>query len=350
MSNKKELTYKSKGGTSRKRYATKTRMEKVSEKNLKEYQRYLKTSIVKNRDVASTTYKVYESNFNIFLCYIMEHWENFDILDEEFLEDNMIDVMEDYVVFLQEELGNNKKTINNKIAAVSSFYMWAAKRRKIKSHPFENKLDRMKNANDEKIIAEYFLSLEEIEEINAELSLVDEVGATDYDKQDQIMWHVAYDSACRIGALKGLTISNLDLENNRFVAVREKRGKIVSIPFTDETKALLAQFIEKRNELGVDCDDLFYVKLKDQWRGMSKQSIYNRVVKMGHIVGIGDFRPHCIRKSRINQVAKHDINLAKTLANHESLDTTSRFYTEKKDQSETLDSIIALEKKGSEKE
>ena len=349
MSEEKELTYKSKATRKRVRYATKARLEQINPDNVKEYQRYLKTSIVKNRDVAKTTYKVYESNFNIFLCFIMERWDNFDILDEEFLDENMIDVMEDYIVFLQEELGNNKKTINNKIAAVSSFYMWAAKRRKIKSHPFENKLDRMKGANDEKIIAEYFLSLEEIEEIGQELSLVDEEGATDYDKQDQIMWHIAYDSACRIGALKGLKISNLDLEGNRFVGVREKRGKIVSVPFTDETRALLEQFVEYREAKGVDCDELFFVQLGGEWKGMSTQSIYNRVVKIGHIVGLGDFRPHCIRKSRINQVAKFDINLAKTLANHESLDTTSRFYTEKKDQSETLDSIIELERKGSKK-
>lgn len=349
MSDNKELTFKSKGSKTRIRYATKARMAKVNEVNKKEYQRYLKSSIVKNKDVAKTTYKVYESNFNIFLCFVMEQWDNFDILDEEFLEENMIDVMEDYIIFLQDELGNNKKTINNKIAAVSSFYMWAAKRRKIKAHPFSEKLDRMKNAQDEKIIAEYFLTPEQIEEITLELSLVDESGA-EYDKQDQIMWHVAFDSACRIGALIGLKVTNLELESKRFVGIREKRGKIVSVPFTEPTRVLLEEYLEVRKELGVDCEELFYVRSGDTWKGMSKQSIYNRIVKMGYIVGLGDFRPHCIRKSRLNQVAKKDINLAKTLANHESLDTTSRFYTEKQDQSEVLDSITMLEASGDKKE
>lgn len=340
----KELSYKSK---TRKRvvYATKARMAKVNPKNIREYQRYLKSNVVKNRDVANTTYKVYESNFNIFLCYIMEEWDNFYVLDQDILNEEMIDIMESYIAFAQDELGNNKKTINNKIAAVSSFYMWAAKRRKIQSHPFEGKLDRMKNANEEKIIAEYFLKDYEVEEIVERLSEVDE-GDREYDKQDQIMWHIAYDSACRIGALSGLGLDNLDLENNRFTGIREKRGKIVSVPFTNETGELIRQFLEQREALGVDCNELFYVRHENAWKGMSKQSIYNRVVKIGHIVGLGDFRPHCIRKTRLNNVAKFDINLAKTLGNHESLDTTSKFYTEEADQTDTLNNIIALEKKG----
>lgn len=341
---KEKLKFKTAGRAKIVKYATKERIAKINPDNEKVYKSYLNTSIMKNRDVEDTTYRVYRSNFNIFMCYIAEHWDNFFLLDEEFVNDNMIDVMESYMAFLQEELGNNKKTINNKIAAVSSFYLWAAKRRKIKTNPLgEGKLDRMKNALDEKVIAEYFLSPEEVTEITNELSMVD-TGFVDYDKQDQIMWHIAYDSACRLGALAGLTLSKLDLATNRFVNIREKRGKIVSVPFTPDTKKLIEEFLEQRKILGIECDELFYAKKDGVWQGMSKQSISRRIKKMGYIIGIGDFRPHCIRKTRLNQVAKHDINKAKALANHESLDTTSRFYTEKEDQADVLESIMMLEK------
>lgn len=344
MTEEKELKFQKQGRAKAVRYATKARMAKVNPKNLSIYKQYLKTSIVKNKDVKETTYKVYQSCFNIFLAYIMEEWENFYILDEAFLEENMIDVMESFMSFLQDELGNGKKAINTKISAVSSFYIWAVKRRKLKAHPFADRLDRMKNAQDEKIIAEYFLTKEQVEEIEAELALVDDEDYKEYDKQDQLMWHIAFDSACRIGALARLTVSTLDLEHRRFCDIREKRGKIVSVPFTPETLELIKQFIEVRKELGVDCDEFFYVNGQNGWHGMSKQSISKRVKKIGHILGIGDFRPHCIRKTRLNMVAKYDINKAKALANHESLDTTSRFYTEKEDQSDVLESIMELEK------
>lgn len=347
MSEKEEKTYKTQGKGRAKtvRYATKARLAKVNPDNIKVYEQYIRSSTVRNRDVANTTYKVYRSYFNIFLCFIMEEHGNFDILDEDILENDMIDIMEDFISFLQSELGNNKKSINTKLSAVSSFYGWAVKRRKIKSHPFDGRLERMKNAQEEKIISEYFLTREEVEEINDTLANVESPTAQ-YDKIDQLLWHISYDSACRIGALTGLKISNLELDKRRFVNVREKRGKIVNIPFTPETGEMIKEFLEQRKILGIDCDDLFYVTRGDKWQGMSKQSIYNRIRNMGHIIGIGDFRPHCIRKTRLNMVAKLDINKAKTLANHDSLDTTSRFYTQKEDETDTLDSIMEMERQG----
>ncbi|UDM72729.1 tyrosine-type recombinase/integrase [Vagococcus fluvialis] len=344
-----ELKFDTKGRAKTVRYATAERKAKISEKNKRAYAQYLRTSKIKNEDVTNTTYKVYESYFNIFLCYIAENWDNFDILDEEYLEDNMIDVMEEYMIFLKEELNNAKKSINTKISAVSSFYVWAAKRRKIKAHPFDGRLERMKGAQDEKIIAEYFLTDEQVKEVVTELSLVDEEeGLSDYDKMDQLIWHIAFDSACRIGALSNLKVSSFSEEKEAFTNIREKRGKLVSVPMTPSTHKKYLEFIELREKLGVDCDELFYVRKGGKWAGMSTQSLYARIKKMGYIVGLGDFRPHCIRKTRLNQVAKHDINKAKLLANHESLDTTSRFYTEKEDQSDVLESIMALESKGEE--
>lgn len=344
----KKLKYDTKGRSKTVRYATPERKAKISEKNRKAYAQYLRINKGKKEEVAKTTYKVYESYFNIFLCYIAENWDNFYILDEEYLEDEMIEVMEEYMMFLKDELGNGKKTINTKLSAVSSFYGWAAKRGKIKAHPFDGKLERMPNAQEEKIIAEYFLNEKQVKDIVFELDLVDgeDKSLSDYDKMDQMIWHIAYDSACRIGALAGLTVSSFSEEKQAFTNIREKRSKRVSVPMTPSTYKRYLEFLEYRESLGVDCDELFFVKKDGKWSGMSTQSLYARIKKMGYIVDLGDFRPHCIRKTRLNQVAKHDINKAKLLGNHESLDTTSRFYTEKEDQSDVLESIMALESKG----
>ena len=312
----KELSFQTKGRAKKVRYATKARMEKVNPKNIKAYDSYYRSSTIRNKDVESTTYKVYRSYFNIFMCFVMEKFDNVYLYDEDFLED-MVEVMESYIEFLQEELGNGKKSINTKISAVSSFYIWATKRGKVSAHPFAEKLDRMKNAGEEKIYSEYYLDEKQVEEIVSELSIAGEDGS-EYDMLDKLLWHISFDSACRIGALGGLKVTNLDLEKNCFVGVREKRGKIVNIPFYPETAEIIKEFLKLREELGVNCEELFYVKRGDGWQGMSTQSIYNRIVKLGYIVGLGDFRPHCIRKTRLNMVADIDINLAKTLANHDS--------------------------------
>lgn len=339
---KKELKRQTKGRGKTIRYATKARMARVNPDNIKVYEQYIRSSTVRNRDVAETTYKVYRSYFNIFMCFLLEYHDNMYILDEDIINEDMIDIMEDYIGFLQDVLNNNKKSINTKLSAVSSFYHWAVKRRRVKQHPFDGRLERMQGAQDEKIISEHFLSDEDVEEIYMTLGDVDSP-ISNYDKIDQIIWNVSFDSACRIGALTGLKVSNLELENRRFTNVREKGNKIVNIPFTPSTAKLIEEFLEQRELLGVDCDDMFYVRRGDKWQGMSKQSIYNRIKKIGHIIGVADFRPHSIRKTRLNQIAKLDINKAKTLANHESLETTSRFYTEKEDETDTLDAIMELE-------
>lgn len=339
MKRREGLKYQTKSNRKIVRYATKARMAKVNPKNLKIYDRYLKSRTIQNSDVKGTTYKVYHSYMNIFMCYIAEEWDNFYLLDENFIEDEMLDVMESYMAFLAEECGNGKKVINTKLSAVSSFYIWATKRRLIKNHPFDGKLDRIKGAQDEKRISVHFLHKEETDLITETLAQ-DKTTLNKYDRQDELIWNIAFDSACRIGALQRLSVSDLDLSRNVFTDIREKRGKIVDIPFTDRTKQMIIEYLEWRKENGIETDAFFYNREGER---MSKQALALRIRKIGEIVGIGDFRPHSIRKSRLNQIGQTgNIELAKELAHHESMDTTSRFYMEKKDASETLKEINNL--------
>lgn len=339
MKRREGLKYQTKSNRKIVRYATKARMAKVNPKNLKIYDRYLKSRTIQNSDVKGTTYKVYHSYMNIFMCYIAEEWDNFYLLDEDFIEDEMLDVMESYMAFLAEECGNGKKVINTKLSAVSSFYIWATKRRLIKNHPFDGKLDRIKGAQDEKRISVHFLHKEETDLITETLAQ-DKTTLNKYDRQDELIWNIAFDSACRIGALQRLSVSDLDLSRNVFTDIREKRGKIVDIPFTDRTKQMIVEYLEWRKDNGIETDAFFYNREGER---MSKQALALRIRKIGEIVGIGDFRPHSIRKSRLNQIGQTgNIELAKELAHHESMDTTSRFYMEKKDASETLKEINNL--------
>lgn len=235
MQRRDDLRYQTKGSRKVVRYVTKARMAKVNPKNLKIYDRYLKSRTIQNSDVKGTTYKVYHSYMNIFMCYLTEEWENIYLLDEEVLEDEMLDIMESYMAFLADECGNGKKVINTKISAISSFYIWAVKRRMIKAHPFDGKLDRIKGAQDEKRISVHFLHDQEIKKITEYLARC----ISPYDKQDELIWNIAFDSACRIGALYQLSVSSLNMDKNVFENIREKRGKIVDIPFTDRTKAII---------------------------------------------------------------------------------------------------------------
>lgn len=350
MKHKEGLSYQMKGSRKSTRYATKERMAKVNPKNIKIYNKYLKSQETANSDTKGTTYKVYRSYMNQFMCYIAENEDNFYLLDEEVLEDDFVDVMEGWMAFCVDVLGNGKKIVNTKLSAVSSFYIWAVKRGKIKAHPFANKLDRMKKANEEKRIAVYFLHQPELDKIHNELYKTNEKD-NQYDWQDELIWDIAFDSACRIGALAQLTLSSLDLEHCKFKDIREKEGYRVDIAFEPATQERIREYLKWREEQGIETDGLFFVKAHGGTHMMSKQSISVRIRKIGEIVGLGDFRAHCIRKSRLNQIGQAgDVNLARILAHHKSLDTTTRFYMEKKDESATLQEINELLAKNKKKQ
>ena len=325
------------------RYATPERIAKINPANIAKYEKYLQSCTVRNRDVVDTTYNVYKNYFQQFLIYLSEKWNNIDLYSEDFME-NAVDICEGYMAFCQDVLGNHKKIINTKLSAVSSFYIWSAKRGLIKYHPFQGKLDRMKGSNEETVISTYYLTEEQVQTIRQTLAT-----NSKYDIQDQLLFEIAYNSANRIGALDRLTLSSLDLDNMVFNGIREKEGYIVEVVFEDLAKELLEEWIAMRtndyDKLTVDA--LFISKHGDEWVKTSKITLYNKIKRYGKIIGLNDFRPHCIRKSRLNNVYEEtgDLALAAELGNHKSTETTRSFYTRKKSKSEIRDRINALRNK-----
>lgn len=327
------------------RYFTKQKKEKINPKNIKIYDRYLRSNTIKNPDVKESTYKTYKNYVDQFFVFLSEEYDNVYVYDEYFLEES-VDIMEDFIAFCQESLGNNKKVINTKLSAISSFFNWSVKRGNIESHPFDGKLERMKGAKDEQIMNHYFLNEEQTSEI---LKVLDEEYKKEkgkYDIQDLLLFKITLDSANRNGAISKLRISKLDKENMMFVDIREKRGKIVEVPFDEDTLVYIEEWLEIRKELdGLECDGMFIVKNKGEYAPMSQTALYMRVRKIGQILGIKDLNPHSIRKTTINNIVETtgDLDLAREYANHEDVSTTT-IYVKPKSKSEVREKIEKMRK------
>lgn len=331
-----------------KRYFTKDKIAKINQKSMKAYDKYLRSNIIKNKDVKETTYKVYQNYFNQFLVYLEEEWENMFIHDDEFME-NAVDIMEGFIGFCQDTLGNNKKVINTKLSAVSTYYIWAVKRGIVDVHPFDRKLDRMKGANDEKLISHYFLTRDQVDTVTNFLheDYKKEKGRK-YDIQDLLIWHIMVDSANRNGAISKLTLSSLDLEEMMFVDIREKRGKMVEVAFEEESKVLIQEWLEMRKVMdNCEVDALFIVKHGGEYKKMSQTSIYMRVRKIGHILGLQDLHPHCLRKTKGNLIVEDtgDLTLAQEFLNHSDVSTTQKHYVKPKSKAEIRAKLKAMKEK-----
>lgn len=321
------------------KYFTEERKSKINPENQVKYDKYLKSNIIKNKDVKDTTFKIYASNFMQFLVFLSEEWENIDLYSEELFK-NAVDIMEGFISFCVETLQNNKKAVNNKLAAVSTFYLWSMKRGLIDRHPFDKKLDRMKNANEEHIINSYFLTDEQIEKVRE--GLKDE---KKFDIVDKLLFEVMLDSANRIGAIDRLKISNLDMEHCVFTDIREKRGYHVEVSISEETLNLIQEWLETRKELdNLQIDAIFISRYEGVYRKMARGTLQRRITKIGTILGLEDFHSHCVRKTSLNSIYEKtgDLSLAAEMGNHRSTETTRSSYIKPKSKAEVREKIKEL--------
>ena len=328
----------------RQTWFTPERRALVSEENKQLYEKYYQSCTIKNIDVVKTTFKTYKENFWQFLTFLSVYQDNVGLYSKRFMED-AVDIMEEYISFCQTELKNGKKTINNKIAAVSTFYIWSLKRRLIDAHPFDKKLDRIKYAKDEHIIKPHFLTREQVDIIRDELKN----NTKTFDIQDKILFEVAIDSANRIGALERLTLSSLDIDNMVFTDIREKRGYKVEVIFENYAKELILKWLEMRQS-GYDkleVDSLLITYYGNKYHPMKRGTIHYRMRKYGLLLGISNFHCHSVRKSALDLVYREsgDLFLASKLANHQSTQTTVDSYIKPIGQREIRDKINALKEK-----
>lgn len=326
-------------------YFTKEKKDMINPANLRKYKKYLTARISSNKDVRNSTYKTYENYFTQFLVYLAEEENNIDLYSDDFQKE-AVEIMEGFMMFCQDTLHNNKKVINTKISAVSSFFHWAARRGNITHHPFDNKLERMKGARQEKIIAEHFLRQDQVDTITKALAKRED----GYDIIDQLVWGIMIDSANRIGAIHKLTLSSLDLEQMKFDEIREKRGEIVEVIFNEGTKGIIEEWLEMRKDMdNLKIDALFISKYGGEYTPMHKKTLQARVKKIGKIIGLDDFRSHSIRKTAVNLAYEvtGDIAIAAELANHKSIDTTQQSYIQPKSKTALRDKLNEAKKNNS---
>ncbi len=309
-------------------------------KNWEIYGEYLNSCVSRNESTKNTTYKTYLNNMKQFIQYIKECENNRYLLSKDTLK-VIVNILEKYTRYCREIKKNNAQTINNKITAISSFYIWAVKRNLIEHHPFREKLDRLKITDTEKRRNNYYLSYTDILTVSIKLEML-----KNFDLQDRLIWELLLDSGCRISALHSLRISQLDLENNLILNVREKENKIVDLIFFRTTKKILIKFMEFRKQKEITSEYLLVTKYGGIFKQMSKSTIRDRVRKIGKLLGIKNLYPHALRKTSINLLANMgNIDIASEFANHSGIDVTKKHYIQKKSSIEKRNKLLEIRKK-----
>ena len=312
-------------------------MVNYNKANMEVYEMYLESNKARNYETLNTTYRVYKSNMQHYMRYLQKYEGNRLLLSDSTIK-NCVSILERYINYCR-EAGNNNQTINNKLTAISSFYIWCVKRDLISHHPFMHKLDRLRKGAFDKRRESYFLTIEDI--IKARILM--QHNYKNFDIQSRLLWELFLESACRISAIQNLTLSQLDLKAGYFTGVREKGNKMVDVIYLDNTEKVLIEWLEKRKELKIDVDFLFVTKEAGEYRQMAQSTIRNRIKKIGELIGYDKLYPHTLRKTAINLLKNwSDINTAAEFAHHSDTKTTQEHYIKAKTGIENRQKILQI--------
>jgi integrase/recombinase XerC len=307
------------------RYVTKDKLEKVTEKNKKLIRKYFN---FKNMNLSDSSKKSYESDFNQWLVYINEKFEQGAIDEESILElieddiEEMVDLIEDYMAFCTSVLGNNERRIQRRMSSISSFFLYLRKKRKIKENPIEF-LDRPKvSAGEKPQIVQTFLSEEQIDRIRLGLQKIGNI-------QLELYFEFSLSTMARVNAISNVRVEQIDFKDGVVNRVIEKEGYEVDLFPSDRAFELILEWLKYRKENGIESPYLFVTKYGGEWKQATKGAIQTGwIKKIGNIIEIPELHAHDLRHSGSSLLYNKGMALEEVqrLLNHKSPTTTQQHY------------------------
>lgn len=203
-------------------------------------------------------------------------------------------------------------------SSLNTFFSWLVKRGYIQKNPIMT-VERPKNNTEHKIT---YLSKVEINKLFKAISNnPNKVIAA----RDKTVVSLALATALRVSALVNINIEDIDFDNS-MIKVIEKRQKIREIYIGENTKNMLREWINIRNEEfgGVDSNALFLSQKKGR---LSVDSVGDLLTKYCAEAGIKRITPHKLRASAACALAKNNIPvkaIAKQLG-HNNITTTMKY-------------------------
>lgn len=266
-----------------------------------------------------TTIGVYINNVLHFARFIT----NDNITDNFYKGITQTDV-EQYMISLETKRNSKGVTrtgddiLQARWSSLNNFFDWLMKKKYVDVNPIQL-VERPKNNTQHQVT---YLTKTQINKLlKATNSNPSEVMAI----RDRTIISLALATALRVSALVNINIEDIDFNNN-VINVIEKRQKVRTIPFGEQTKKMLKEWINVRHEVfsDADTDALFVSQKKGR---ISVDSVGDLLAKYCDEANIQRITPHKLRATAACMLAKNDIPIkaiAKQLG-HNNITTTMRY-------------------------
>ena len=288
------------------------KVKKANAETLKLYNKYRMD--MELRELSANTIAAYESDLYQWFTYIYDNQGNQSIT--ELTEDDLTE----FFYYCKKE-GNNSRRIKRRMSSISALYNYLIKKRLIKENPMMF-IDRPKKDVD--VTTQTFLTKEQVELMEQKLQEYTEF----HDGNSQLQTYALFSlsTMARATAISNIKWDQIDYEDRICNDVLEKEGKIVTLYFSPKVATLLQSL--KQYRLDNDIDDNGYVFITTVGTKADAGTLFEWAKKIGQMIGVPSLHPHDFRHSgsQLLKLAGCPIEQISELLNHESIDTTRKFY------------------------
>ena len=283
-------------------------------------QEFLGEYLPLGRNYSVNTIASYSTAF-ILLYEFME--EKHGIRPEKIcFEDIDVEVINEYLLWLDEERGASVPTRNQRLAAIKSFYKYTITKEPSLSHTC-TAIMSIENKKGSARIISYFTE----EEIKILIDFVHENMAEKY----LVIIAALYETAARVSELINIRISDIYLDNKPRIIIRNGKGKKSrSIPISKELADILNKYL---STLDADADYLFMTKFNHPYSRHGIYDFVNRLVDNVREIHPdcfkGNYHPHSFRHSKATHLYNSGTPLLsiKSFLGHSSVTATEIYAT-----------------------
>ena len=308
------------------RYVTKKKLDKVCRENHMHIRRYFN---FKNMSLSDDTKKAYQADFNQFLVFVNERYNEGDIDEEDIVKlinsdngvNDIVDVIEHFMSFCANELNNKERRMQRRMSSLSSFFLFLMQRRQISTNPMDY-LQRIRVKVGEKPqVKKIFLTEAQIKKIRRELK-------KEEDLQLECFFELALSTMARVKALTSIKVDQINYKTSRIEEVLEKEGYIVNLFPSERSFKAIDKWLDYRRKAGIDSEYLFISRYNKEWNNVAKNTIQSVwMKKIGAYVN-EPLSAHDLRRSGSDLLYKRGMKLEEvsSLLNHSGTDVTRNHY------------------------
>lgn len=262
------------------------------------------------RNYSEKTVLAYGEDVSQLREFAQERMEKFDPAEVK------PELVREWIVSLMDQ-GYTSTSVNRKLSSLRSFYKYLLRQGEVSVDP----LRKITGPKNKKPLPSFLKE----SEMN---KLLDD---TDFGEgfkgcRDRLIIEMFYATGMRLSELIGLDDKDVDFSAS-LLKVTGKRNKQRLIPFGDELKETMFEYVDIRNEMISGRSDAFFVR--ENGERLYKNLVYNLVKRnLSKVATLKKKSPHVLRHTFATTMLNNEAELGavKELLGHESI-TTTEIYT-----------------------